>query len=100
MAAYKETPRQKMISMMYLVYTAMLALNVSVEVLNAFTTVNESVEESNLALDGRINETYAKFDQQYAINTGKVETNYKKAQTLKQKSEDLINYIEEQDSLL
>ena len=94
MAAYKETPRQKMISMMYLVYTAMLALNVSVEVLNAFTTVNESVEESNLALDGRINETYAKFDQQYAINTGKVETNYKKAQALKQKSANLIDYID------
>ena len=31
-----ETPRQKMIQMMYLVYTAMLALNVSAEILNAF----------------------------------------------------------------
>ena len=34
-------PRQKMINMMYLVLTALLALNVSVEILNAFKTVNE-----------------------------------------------------------
>ena len=33
-----ETPRQKMIGMMYLVLTAMLALNVSADVLDAFTT--------------------------------------------------------------
>ena len=36
MAGYKETPRQKMIAMMYLVLTALLALNVSKEILNAF----------------------------------------------------------------
>jgi len=36
MAHGKETPRQKMIGMMYLVLMAMLALNVSNEVLNAF----------------------------------------------------------------
>ena len=35
-------PRQKMINMMYLVLTALLALNVSAEILNAFKTVNRS----------------------------------------------------------
>ena len=34
-----ETPRQKMIGMMYLVYTALLALNVSAEILTGFVTV-------------------------------------------------------------
>ena len=35
MAGYKETPRQKMIGMMYLVYTALLAMNVSKDILDA-----------------------------------------------------------------
>ena len=94
MAGYKETPRQKMISMMYLVLTAMLALNVSVEILNAFTTVNESVETSNVALESRTKELYAKFDQQYAINKSKVADNWSKAQQLREYSEGLISYID------
>jgi len=40
-------PRQKMINMMYLVLTAMLALNVSAEILNAFKVVNNSIKNSN-----------------------------------------------------
>ena len=40
MAHGKETPRQKMIGMMYLVLTAMLAMNVSKEVLDAFALVD------------------------------------------------------------
>ncbi|MEI2738911.1 MAG: gliding motility protein GldM [Chitinophagaceae bacterium] len=40
-------PRQKMINIMYLVLTALLALNVSSEILNAFKTVNRSLESSN-----------------------------------------------------
>ena len=38
-----ETPRQKMIQMMYLVYTAMLALNVSAEILDAFVVVDDRI---------------------------------------------------------
>ena len=44
-------PRQKMINMMYLVLTALLALNVSAEILNAFKTVNNSIEKSNGVID-------------------------------------------------
>ena len=39
MSGAKETPRQKMIGMMYLVYTALLAMNVSKDILDAFDTV-------------------------------------------------------------
>jgi gliding motility-associated protein GldM len=46
MALPKE-PRQKMINIMYLVLTALLALNVSSEILNAFKVVNKSLETSN-----------------------------------------------------
>jgi gliding motility-associated protein GldM len=45
--ALPREPRQKMINMMYLVLTALLALNVSSEILNAFKTVNKSLENTN-----------------------------------------------------
>ncbi len=51
MASGKETPRQKMIGMMYLVLTALLALNVSKQILQGFVMVDESVEKSKLILD-------------------------------------------------
>ena len=41
-----ETPRQKMIGMMYLVLTAMLALNVSADILNGFSLVDNSLYSS------------------------------------------------------
>ncbi|PWA08308.1 type IX secretion system motor protein PorM/GldM [Flavobacterium laiguense] len=52
MAGGKLTPRQKMINLMYLVFIAMLALNMSKEVLSAFGLMNEKFEKVNsLALD-------------------------------------------------
>lgn len=51
MSSGKETPRQKMIGMMYLVLTALLALNVSKEILKGFVTVDESIEKSKVILD-------------------------------------------------
>ena len=44
-------PRQKMINMMYLVLTALLALNVSAEILNAFKTVNRTLDNANVVLN-------------------------------------------------
>lgn len=47
MAGGKLTPRQKMINLMYLVFIAMLAMNMSKEVLSAFGLMNEKFETSN-----------------------------------------------------
>jgi len=47
MAGNKLSPRQKMINLMYLVFIAMLALNMSKEVLSAFGLMNEKLEDSN-----------------------------------------------------
>lgn len=49
--ALPREPRQKMINMMYLVLTALLALNVSAEILNAFKTVNNSLEKTNTTVN-------------------------------------------------
>ena len=48
MAGGKETPRQKMISLMYLVLMALLALNVTKEVLNAFVAIEENVQKGSI----------------------------------------------------
>ncbi|MCB9034878.1 MAG: gliding motility protein GldM [Chitinophagales bacterium] len=60
MAIPKEN-RQQMINMMYLVLTALLALNVSAEILNAFKTINKSLSNSNEIAQQNINTTYNAF---------------------------------------
>ena len=48
MSGGKETPRQKMVGLMYLVLMALLALNVTKEVLNAFVAIEENVQKGSL----------------------------------------------------
>ncbi len=63
MALPKE-PRQKMINLMYLVLTALLALNVSVEILNAFKTVNRSLIAASSTLDKKNRNIFASFESE------------------------------------
>ncbi|HAT77395.1 MAG TPA: gliding motility protein GldM [Flavobacterium sp.] len=51
MAAGKLSPRQKMINLMYLVFIAMLALNIDKEVISAFGSINEKFENANSAAE-------------------------------------------------
>lgn len=94
MAGFKETPRQKMIGMLYLVLTALLALNVSKDILDAFLVVNESMEKTNESFSTKIVSEYAKFESQYNLNPGKVEPFWVQAQEVRQRSFELIDYIE------
>lgn len=94
MAGYKETPRQKMIGMMYLVLTALLALNVSKEILEAFLIVNDSMETTNENFREKIDGTYGKFEHQYQLNPGKVKDHWTKAQEAQRLSNDMIGFIE------
>ncbi len=93
MAGFKETPRQKMIGMMYLVLTALLALNVSKDILTAFVTVNKSMEETNANFKTKLDETYAKFDQQKSLSPDKVTEYWQKAQDAKKLSQELVDYL-------
>lgn len=63
MAGGKETPRQKMIGMMYLVLTALLALNVSKQVIAAFVTINDKLDRSAQIIDSNNQGNYASFDK-------------------------------------
>lgn len=94
MAGYKETPRQKMIGMMYLVLTALLALNVSKEIMDAFLVVNESMETTNENFSKKLDNTYSKFQSQFMMNEEKVGPYWKRAQRARELSDNLTKYID------
>lgn len=94
MAGGKETVRQKMIGMMYLVLTALLALNVSKEVLNAFVTINDALETSKVTFDTKISQSYAGFHAAYEQNKAKYGDAWEKAVKLKAASDSLVHHID------
>lgn len=65
------SPRQKMINLMYIVLTAMLALNVSSDVLDGFTQVNEGLNLSNANVSERNTAIYARLEAFAAQNPEK-----------------------------
>lgn len=95
MAGAKETPRQKMIGMMYLVLTALLALNISKEVLNGFVKVENSLRTTQGTLNAKVNETSTELETKYLQNQEKVKPFYDKAQQINSSSSELITYITE-----
>lgn len=94
MSGAKETPRQKMIGMMYLVYTALLAMNVSKDILDAFDTVNNGVQTTNITLMQQIDQKYAAFEEQYSKEPEKAGPFWEQAQALRDEANDLIDYVE------
>ena len=94
MAGYKETPRQKMIAMMYLVLTALLALNVSKDMIDAFLVVNDSIETTNENFSEKIDEIYADFYKDYKINQAKFDPFWQKAKKAKELSGKMVKYLE------
>ena len=93
MAGGKETPRQKMIGMMYLVLTALLALNISKEVLNGFVKVENSLQATQRTLKGKVNETFATMEVKYDQNKEKVGPFMDEAREVRERSDNLVNYI-------
>lgn len=96
MAAAKETPRQKMIGMMYLVLTALLALNVSADILDAFAIVNEGLEKTNASVENKIEDYYNIFEQQYNRQPEKAHVYWDKANEIRVKTDEIINFIEKE----
>lgn len=91
----KETPRQKMIGMMYLVLTALLALNVSKDVLDAFVIVNHGLHTTTHNFASKNDELYGKFDLAYSQNPTKVGDWKEKADEVQKKSDELYDFITE-----
>ncbi|WP_369048610.1 gliding motility protein GldM [Tenacibaculum sp. UWU-22] len=95
MAGGKLSPRQKMINLMYLVFIAMLAMNMSKEVLSAFGLMNEKLVDSNTRAEKK---NVAAYDA-LALKASEQEKQYGKAKektdSIRAMSDDLYNYIED-----
>ncbi len=96
MAGAKETPRQKMISLMYLVLLAMLALQVSSAVILKFEQLNRNLEASNTDIQQsnkqKLNSIKTEISKRQDPESQ--ETLLKNAETIRTKTQQLVNYIE------
>lgn len=95
-----ETPRQKMIGMMYLFLTAMLAVNVSSTVLDGFKLVDEGLKTNNEIFYKNNSAFYASFKSEYDKNMIKFGPAYDKALKLKKEADALYNSIDSTKWLL
>jgi len=95
MASGKQTPRQKMINLMYLIFIAMLALNMSKEVLAAFGLMNEKLETSNANMDDNNASFFASLETKASENEEEYGELYEDAQQIKQLSDNYYSYLEE-----
>ena len=93
MAGAKETPRQKMIGMMYLVLTALLALNISKEILNGFVKVERGLRRTDETIQAKSRELMFDFDVKYAQNQEKVKPYYDAAKDIEKDADELYDHI-------
>ena len=88
------SPRQKMINLMYVVLMAMLALNVSTEVLDGFSLIEDSLRRTT-ANSSRENQViYNSFDAQMQTNPAKTKAWYDKAQEVRRISDSLYVFAD------
>ena len=93
MAGAKETPRQKMIGMMYLVLTALLALNISKEILNGFVKVENGLRKTDQTVQGKSRETMLEFEAKFLQDQEKVKPYYDAAKDIDRKANELYDHI-------
>lgn len=96
-------PRGMMINLMYLVLTAMLALNITREVLNAFNTIDESIVRSNEAIQGKNTDIYQMLNEmeENPADRDKVKPINDIAKQVRTHTEDMLVYLENwKDSII
>jgi len=94
--AGKETTRQKMINFMYLVLLAMLALNISETILDAFKTINDSLTASATNVDNSIQQQFTAFEQtRLKESPERARPIYEKAKQAQKITRDLDDYIKD-----
>lgn len=89
-----------MIGMMYLVLTALLAMNVSKDILNAFVTINESLVKTNSNFDAKNDVTSNAFELAMLNDERKTKQFYTAAKSIRLKAKDIDKFITELKSEL
>ena len=88
------SPRQKMINLMYIVLTAMLALNVSSDVLNGFTQVEDGLTRSNRTVSDRNKAIYSQLEAFNEQNPEKGGIWLSKATDVRKRTKELYTFID------
>ena len=94
MAGGKQSPRQKMVNLMYLIFIAMLALNMSKEVLAAFGIMNEKLETSNEKTTASNDAFLESLGTKASEDAAKYDKLYQNAQQIKAMSQEYYDYLE------
>ena len=94
MAGNNLSPRQKMIGMMYLVLTALLALNVSKQVLDAFSKINNGIVKTTKNFSLKNDDIYNEFILAAETNPKKAGPWKEKAFSIKSKSDSIVQMIQ------
>ena len=88
------SPREKMINLMYIVLTAMLALNVSSDVLNGFSQVQDGLARSNRTITARNQSLYAQLQAFNEKNPEKGKMWLDKGTQVVGETDKLFNFID------
>ena len=90
----KMSPRQRMINLMYIVLTAMLALNVSSDVLNGFNQVHDGLQRTYINISAKNEAQYQRLESLFTQNPQKTGTWYEKGLKLQEATLGLLNSID------
>lgn len=94
MALGRETPRQRMINILYLVLLALLALNVPDSILDAFKNINNSLETSKTNVNNSVQQLFSAFEStKLKDEPGRAKPIYDKAKNAQAIINDLNQYI-------
>ena len=93
MAGGKQSPRQRMVNLMYLVFISMLAMNMSKEVLSAFGLMNEKLSESNIRATDKNKASYDLLALKAAEQAKQYGEAKQKTDTLRGMADDFFTYI-------
>jgi len=88
------SPRQKMINLMYIVFLAMVALNVSSDVLSGFKHVEDALDASNQGAQARNKKLFDEFTASYEQNQEKAGIWYNRAQSTRKLASDMYDLID------
>lgn len=94
MAKSGNANRQRMINLMYIVFIAMMALNVSSEVIDGFTKVDQALRQTITTSEEQNGRLLATMHGAYEQNPHKVEQWHIKAQSLSTLTDSLVTYVE------
>ncbi len=101
MAGGKLSPRQKMINLMYLVFIAMLAMQMDKKVLSSFGFMKTKIEDTNVAVQGNISRVLGSLDLKASEQPEKFGDENKKAKQISSASNEFFNFLESvKDSIL